>query len=65
MNRVETTKFLGNLLKRNRFSGMGKAGFYRTDNKYRCEKVCISSRCIYEVIGNSFDNPELLEGGHD
>lgn len=37
------------------------AGFYRTDNKYRDEKPRISSRCIYEVIGNTFDNPELLE----
>ena len=37
------------------------AGFYRTDNKYKDEKICISSRCIYEVIGNTFDNPELLE----
>ena len=37
------------------------AGFYRTDNKYRDEKPRISNRCRYEVIGNTFDNPELLE----
>jgi uncharacterized phage protein (TIGR01671 family) len=37
------------------------AGFYRTDNKYKDEKLRISSRCIYEVIGKRFDNPELLE----
>lgn len=37
------------------------AGFYRTSNKYGLSKLRISSDCIYEVIGNVFDNPELLE----
>lgn len=27
------------------------------------EDVCINISCIYEVIGNIFDNPELLEVG--
>ena len=37
------------------------AGFYRTDNEYGFSKPRINSRCCYEVIGNRFDNPELLE----
>ena len=41
------------------------AGFYRTSNEYGLSKPRISSDCIYEVIGNQFDNPELLEGSHD
>lgn len=41
------------------------AGFYRTSNEYGLSKLRISSDCIYEVIGNQFDNPELLEGSND
>lgn len=41
------------------------AGFYRTSNEYGLSKLRISSDCIYEVVGNVFDNPELLEGSHD
>lgn len=41
------------------------AGFYRTSNEYGLSKPRISSDCIYEVVGNVFDNPELLEGIHD
>lgn len=37
------------------------AGFYRTSNEYGLSKPRISSDCIYEVVGNVFDNPELLE----
>lgn len=37
------------------------AGFYRTDNDYGFSKPRINSRCCYEVIGNTFDNPELFE----
>lgn len=37
------------------------AGFYRTSNEYGLSKPRISSDCIYEVVGNTFDNPELLE----
>lgn len=37
------------------------AGFYRISNEYGLSKPRISSDCIYEVIGNVFDNPELLE----
>lgn len=37
------------------------AGFYRTSNEYGLSKLRISSDCIYEVVGNVFDNPELLE----
>lgn len=36
-------------------------GFYRTSNEYGLSKPRISSDCIYEVIGNIFDSPELLE----
>lgn len=37
------------------------AGFYRTSNEYGLSKLRISSDCIYEVVGNVFDNPKLLE----
>ena len=37
------------------------AGFYRTSNEYGLSKPRISSDCIYEVVGNVFDDPELLE----
>lgn len=37
------------------------AEFYRTSNEYGLSKLRISSDCIYEVVGNVFDNPELLE----
>lgn len=37
------------------------AGFYRTSNEYGLSKPRISSDCIYEVVGNVFDNQELLE----
>ena len=37
------------------------AEFYRTSNEYGLSKPRISSDCIYEVVGNVFDNPELLE----
>lgn len=37
------------------------AGFYRTSNEYGLSKPRISSDCIYEVVGNVFDNMELLE----
>lgn len=37
------------------------AGFYRTSNEYGLSKPRISSDCIYEVVGNVFDNHELLE----
>lgn len=37
------------------------AGFYRTSNEYGLSKPRISSDCIYEVVGNVLDNPELLE----
>lgn len=36
-------------------------GFYRTSNEYGLSKPRINSKCCYEVIGNRFDNPELLE----
>lgn len=41
------------------------AGFYRTSNEYGLSKPRISSDCIYEVVGNVFDNLEMLEGSHD
>ena len=41
------------------------AGFYRTSNEYGLSKPRISSDCIYEVVGNVFDNPEMLEVDHD
>ena len=37
------------------------AGFYRTSNEYGLSKPRISSDCIYEVVGNTFDNQELFE----
>lgn len=37
------------------------AEFYRTSNEYGLSKPRINRDCIYEVIGNKFDNPELLE----
>ena len=37
------------------------AGFYRTSNEYGLSKPRISSDCIYEVVGNVFDNQELSE----
>ena len=37
------------------------AGFYRTSNEYGLSKPRISSDCIYEVVGNVFDNLELLD----
>lgn len=37
------------------------AGFYRTSKEYGLSKPRINSDCIYEVVGNVFDNPELLE----
>ena len=37
------------------------AGFYRTSNEYGLSKPLINRDCIYEVVGNVFDNPELLE----
>ena len=37
------------------------AEFYRTSNEYGLSKPRISSDCIYEVVGNTFDNQELLE----
>lgn len=37
------------------------AGFYRTSNEYGLSKPRISSDCIYEVVGNVFDNSDLLE----
>ena len=37
------------------------ARFYRTSNEYGLSKPRISSDCIYEVVGNTIDNPELLE----
>lgn len=37
------------------------AGFYRASNEYGLSKPRISSDCIYEVVGNVFDDPELLE----
>lgn len=33
--------------------------FYRTSTDFK-ENVCINTDCVYEVIGNIFDNPELL-----
>lgn len=42
-----------------------RAGFYRTENKYPADKPRIIRECIYEVIGNIFDNPELLEKQND
>lgn len=46
-----------------------------TDNLRFCKKNIpfmdgdriynMASGCVYEVIGNTFDNPELLEGSHD
>ena len=40
-----------------------KSAFRRTSPLY--EDVVISINCDYEIIGNKFDNPELLEGSHD
>lgn len=37
------------------------AGFYRTSNEYGLSKPRISSDCIYEVVGNVFDDTKLLE----
>lgn len=37
------------------------AEFYRTSNEYGLSKLRISSDCIYEVVGNVFDNQELSE----
>ena len=37
------------------------AEFYRTSKEYGLSKPRINSDCIYEVVGNTFDNPELLE----
>ena len=39
-----------------------KCNFYRTRNG-SSDLYGIANYCIYEVIGNIFDNPELLEGG--
>ena len=37
------------------------AGFYRTSNEYGLSKLRISSDCIYEVVGNVFDDTKILE----
>ena len=37
------------------------AEFYRTSNEYGLSKLRINSDCIYEVVGNVFDDLELLE----
>lgn len=39
-------------------------GFERTSRMHD-DNVGICSDCIYEVIGNKFDNPELLDWGND
>lgn len=36
------------------------AGFYRTSNEYGLSKPRISSDCIYEVVGNVFDDTKML-----
>ena len=35
---------------------------YSTDMK---GNVCMNRDCVYEIIGNIFDNPELLETGKE
>lgn len=35
-----------------------------TNKKWKNNEIyLLNSECVYEVIGNKFDNPELLEGG--
>ena len=36
------------------------AEFYRTSNEYGLSKPHISSDCIYEVVGNVFDDTKML-----
>lgn len=36
--------------------------FRRTDTKYCDITYCMKEECIYEVIGNVYENPDLLKG---
>lgn len=36
---------------------------YERSSQYEHKIFSVSYDCVYEVIGNIFDNPELLEGG--
>ena len=74
MNRADTTKFLSNLLIRDRFRGMDRRTPTRTRVVWKKNGwVTIESGSVdqkplddfdtehFEVVGNVFDNPELLE----
>lgn len=43
------------------------SGFYITDehDNVICDKVSMCQECIYTIIGNVFDNKDLLKGGNN